>query len=369
MPAAVLYAERQVGRMDFSKRDTTVIKGVAISLMLWHHLFTFPERLIEVSYISLPFINGETLAMATGQFGKICVAMFALLSGYGTYLSGKKSDKDRLIRQHLLRMYKSFWKVFLIAVPVSWLIGSARPDPFLEDFIYGALGLRFSYCNEWWFITPLAVLLICSPFIHHFIDRRQGRFITDAMWIVLLNGFVYYLLPQITEKGVLAKLDASFFWLELYTTLTLLPAYAAGCSLARHDVFSKIKTVCAGKAVWAMAALAVIAGLFLIHPFNWLLYDFINAAVFICCLIILFETKAGRLVSGVFEALGKESTFMWLTHALFCYYWCQKLVYLPRYAPLIFLWLLVLSFASAKALGLFWNGMGKIYSRLSEIKL
>ena len=350
--------------MEFSKRDTTVIKGVAICLMLWHHLFTFPERLLEVSFVSLPFINGETLAAALGQFSKICVAIFALLSGYGSYLSAKKKDADLLTRQHLLRMYKSFWKVFFIAVPVSWLLGSARPDPFLEDFIYGALGLRFSYCNEWWFITPLAVLLICSPFIRRFIDRARGSFISDALWIMLLNGFIYYLLPQITAKPVFSKLDASFFWLELYTVLTLLPAYAMGCSLARHGFFSKLKAACAGKKLWAAAAVAVTAGLILIHPFNWLLYDYINAAVFICCLIVLFETRPGRLVSRVFVILGRESTFLWLIHGLLCYHWCQKLVFAPKYAPLIFLWLLALSFAGAKLLGLFWDFVGKVYGKL-----
>ena len=350
--------------MEFSKRDTIVIKGVAICLMLWHHLFTFPDRLVGVTYISLPFINGESLALAIGQFGKICVAMFTLLSGYGTYLSARKAERDSLIRQHLLRMYKFFWKVFFIAVPVSWLIGNIRPDPFLEDFIYGAFGLRFSYCNEWWFIAPLTVLLICSPFIHRFIDRVHSSLISDIVWITLLNGFIYYLLPQITKNVVLAKLDSSYFWQQLYVALTLLPSYATGCSLAKHGVFSKVKSVCATKPLRNIVVLVVTFGLFLIHPFNWLLYDFINAPIFICCLIVLFESKLGRLVSRVFEALGNESTFMWLTHCLFCYYWCQKLVFAPRYSPLIFLWLLALSFASAKLLGLFWGLVDKAYKRL-----
>ena len=56
---------------------------------------------------------------------------------------------------------------------------------------------------------------------------------------------------------------------------------------------------------------------------------------------------------------------MWLTHSFFCYYWCQKLVFAPKYSPVIFLWLLALSYASAKALGLFWGLVGKAYGKIA----
>ena len=355
--------------MNFSKRDTTVIKGVAICLMLWHHLFTFPERLIDISFISLPFIGGNSLATSLGQFGKICVAMFALLSGYGTYLTGKKDNTDAMTGRRLLKMYKAFWSVFFVAVPISLLIGATRPDPLWEDMIYGALGLRFSYCNEWWFITPLAILIIMFPFIRRFVDREKGSFLTDVLWLVVINAFIQYVLPQLTKTPVLSKLDASFFWLELYTTLTLLPAFAIGCTLAKYDIFSKVRDHCGKNRLWIVASVGIIGALFLLHPFNWLLYDFINAAVFICCLLVLMDTAAGRAASRLFEILGNESTYLWLIHALFCYYWCQKLVFAPKYSILIFLWLLALSFVTAKLLRLFWKGVGRIYSRLSEIKL
>ena len=46
---------------------------------------------------------------------------------------------------------------------------------------------------------------------------------------------------------------------------------------------------------------------------------------------------------------------MWLIHALLCYHWCQKLIYAPKYAPLIFLWLLALSYAAARLVRLLYS--------------
>ena len=53
---------------------------------------------------------------------------------------------------------------------------------------------------------------------------------------------------------------------------------------------------------------------------------------------------------------------MWLTHTFFCYYWLQRLVYLPRYSPLIFLWLTALSYGSAKLIRLIYRLIARIFA-------
>lgn len=50
--------------------DTSILKGIAICAMLWHHLFyENPEYGLFVWHLAL--------------LGKVCVAIFLLLSGYG----------------------------------------------------------------------------------------------------------------------------------------------------------------------------------------------------------------------------------------------------------------------------------------------
>ena len=343
--------------MEFTKRDTKILKGIAICLMLCHHLFTFPERLDGVGFVSAPFINGMSFAMCMGQFGKLCVALFTLLGGYGAYLSCTRTGgEERFTARHLRSLYGAYWRVFVLAVPISLLLRQAHGSPFMEDLIYCFLGLRFTYCNEWWFITPFALLTVGFPLVRRFADRKNVSPEGSFLWLIGGNAVIYYVLPRVMELPLLSAFAGTVFWTELYTTLTLLPAYAMGVLIAKYGLLSAAKALCARRrGLCCAAAVVVLAALIYIHPFNWLAYDFINAAVFIPCALALLSTRLGAFIAPVLERLGEESTSMWLIHALLCYHWCQKLIYAPKYAPLIFLWLLALSYAAARLVRLLYS--------------
>ncbi|WP_222422519.1 acyltransferase family protein, partial [Yersinia rohdei] len=76
--------------MLFTKKETNYIKGIAIILMLMHHLFAFPDRIPHDANIinSLPFI-GANVDNYLANFGKICVAIFLFISGYGFAFKNK----------------------------------------------------------------------------------------------------------------------------------------------------------------------------------------------------------------------------------------------------------------------------------------
>lgn len=66
--------------MNFSRNDTKVIKGVAICLMLYHHLFAFPDRIAQdLVYFSAFDIGSSSAAYLIGNFGQICVCVFFML--------------------------------------------------------------------------------------------------------------------------------------------------------------------------------------------------------------------------------------------------------------------------------------------------
>ena len=76
----------------FSRTDTKIIKGLAIVLMLMHHLWCFPERIAGGALKYLFTINGTSSLILFGSFGKICVSIFFFVGGYGIY---KMSEKKR----------------------------------------------------------------------------------------------------------------------------------------------------------------------------------------------------------------------------------------------------------------------------------
>lgn len=353
--------------MEFTRRDTKIIKGVAICLMLYHHLFAYPMKVVDGNvFVSLYSFGETTLSTYIGQFGRICLPMFVFLSGYGCYLSSKKAgDMQSLVFKQLLGLYKSFWKVFFIFVPISVLFFGIRPDPLQRELIYNFLGLSYSFNKEWWFITPYVLLLILFPAVKRFLERKNAGLFTDLFIVVLFNAFVQYVLPEIIALDIFVSLRGSVFWNHIKVMLGLLPCFMTGCIFARHGILDQVKSRMGGRLPWCAAAVAGMGALFYIHLYNYMFYDFINTAVFIVCITVLLPSRPGQLLGRIFEILGEESTFMWLTHSFFCYYWCQKLVFAPKYSPLIFLWLLLLSFASAKLLGLFWGFAGKVYGKLS----
>ena len=357
--------------MEFSKRDTKIIKGVAICLMLYHHLFAYPMKVVDGNvFISLCSFGETTLSTYIGQFGRICLPMFVFLSGYGSYLSSLRAGGvEKLVFRQISGLYKSFWKVFFIFVPLSVLLFGIRPAPVQRELIYNFLGLSYSFNKEWWFISPYVLLLILFPAVKRFVERKNAGMFVDLLAVVLLNGFVVYVLPELIKAEIFVYLRESVFWEHINVMLGLLPGFMLGCIFAKYKLLDEVKSRFGGRLLWCVAAIAGMGALFYIHLYNYMFYDFINTAVFICCIVILLPSRPGQLLGRVFEVLGEESTFMWLTHSFYCYYWCQKLVFAPKYSILIFLWLLALSFVTAKLLRLFWKGVGRIYSRLSEIKL
>lgn len=84
-------------------------------------------------------------------------------------------------------------------------------------------------------------------------------------------------------------------------------------------------------------------------------YDFFWAPIICLCFAIFFATKPGMIVRIPFESIGKHSTNIWLTHSFFCYHWCQSIIYLPKWSPLVFLFLLGVSYLFSLVIDWSWD--------------
>lgn len=67
-----------------SKTESKYIYGIAIVLMVGHHFFGFPERM-NVRVLPLGGSLESTIELYMGYFGRICISMYAFISGYGMY--------------------------------------------------------------------------------------------------------------------------------------------------------------------------------------------------------------------------------------------------------------------------------------------
>ncbi len=78
------------------------LKAVAIVMMIVHHFFAFPNRLMANDlFVSIGSIQGKPIEQIIGEMCKLCVCIFAFISGYGTYISFRKK---KLLRKGYLML-------------------------------------------------------------------------------------------------------------------------------------------------------------------------------------------------------------------------------------------------------------------------
>lgn len=346
-----------MGEVNFTKEHTQIAKGMAIILMLIHHLFAFPNRILtKQSYKSLLLINGLQIEYYIGVFGKICVAMFLFLSGYGLYIitskNNKFSIKDAIIR--ISRLYINYWTVFLIFIPIGFIFFGRTLN--IKEFILNFLGLSSSYNGEWWFFRLYVELILITPILKIIVrDKLYLSFINIIMLVLLskvINKIFFYLYP-------IKYITDTIIYNDLISLLNWQSCFFMGYICAKFKLFTKIKEYMKiynidNKFIYLLMMLLVF---FIRYKRSSIFIDSILSGIFIFAIVnILYDSKLHKL----FVVLGENSMNMWLTHSFFCYYYIQSIVYKPRISVFILIWLIVLSLLTSLIIKRFSKYLNKI---------
>lgn len=318
--------------MAFTKRDTSIGKGIAICLMIIHHLFNSKDRILEGNTY-IPILIFKDIEPLIAQFGKICVASFLFLSGYGLYLSFQKSDKKitAYIINKLKRFFPVYWAQLIVFVPIGFIFFSdvtvINQDTLryvydLKVILLSLFGMSNIYNGAWWFVTLyLELLIFIFPLYTYLINKKISIFILINLIIFIVNYTYDFPIN-----------------LLLYHT-----SFAIGMISAKYDIFS---TPLIEK--FDKQNVLIITGIvFLCIVLRFTLgalYDFILAPVFIYSSVRLIKYLK---IDNVADYLGKYSFPMWLNHNFFALYFFQNIMFYPKYSPLIVLFVIVSSLASS----------------------
>lgn len=196
--------------LDFSVQDTNVLKGIALLLLLAHHLFC----ILDGSYKDFVLPNGiHVLYEFSSGFAKVCVALFVFLSGYGLSKSSIKLEggirKKYLVSFYARRIVKlmmNYWLIWLLFVPIGILVFHRTfPDVYGYHYIIKAVidffGLAYAfgfwgYNVTWWFYSCIIVLYVIFPFL--FVVRNRIVIIVVYAIIISLLGSRVYILKACT---------------------------------------------------------------------------------------------------------------------------------------------------------------------------
>lgn len=312
-----------------SREESTMLQGIAVMLMVFHHLFGFPER-INVPFrmvFDFELFHAETVL---SYFGRICISIFAFVSGYGLGKLECNSLKDgyQIVIRRLKKFYIRLWMVCVVFIPIGYVLKVYELDGI--TLVKSILGISAIYNREWWYIATYLQFLMLYPFfcilMNWFYRKVEKHRIVATGIIVILLSIGYICL---TEKGFIC-------WLL---------CFVMGMLIVKSSFFEKIYTFVEKSGICKYAfSMVCIISVFLIRTiFNLnCSYDYLLTPILVFSIVMLLKSKwCKKCANRFFLLVGKYSTYIWLTHTFFAYYYFQMLIYGVKYSVVIFLWCLL----------------------------
>lgn len=298
---------------SFGRDISLALKGIAIAMMLFHHLFRnglgAHER-YDIVYFPFPETNIRNIATVF----KICVALFTFISGYGLYLNYKKTKlcAFRWVLQRIVKLLSSYWFVLILCWGILSILNGYPQNKYFGDGFYRGvtnmfvefLGcanlLRTPTINDvWWYMSAAVIYIVMLPFIVAQEDK------------LLLLLPVTAILPRILGIGYQGGTSAYSF----------LFMFLVGVLCAKYDLVNRWLCFQQDKILFKFLAelLLVIIGykfyrkipLELFWEYHFGLYPLL--VIFFAVEFLCFLPVVGK----IFSFLGKHSANIFYIHSFF----------------------------------------------------
>ncbi len=237
-----------------TREQSAILRGIAILMMIYHHVFATPE-IYELEYFSVLQFGGVNVERYVAWFFKIALGIYLFVSGYGMYYVLKKRPvKDpaeesfagylfgcyRQSVAKLGRLYAQYWYALVVSMALVFLFDPDAPVFSLKEFLLNMLGVSNSYNATWWYILQYVKMLLLLPLVaalfHRFSNPQQER-----------KKWIFYAL---TAVAALMCLLAGRFWLPELMDLIIRAAHGlrisftlifiVGYLMARFGVYQRI---------------------------------------------------------------------------------------------------------------------------------
>ncbi len=324
-------------KKEFTREDSSVVKGVAILCLLFYHLFEHAERVTTMQVDYRPFSLESFLLFSS--FGNICVAIFVFLSSYGIAKGicekerkGELINFTQMFQMSCVRYIKltiNFLAMF-ISVNLLWF------SKFDYAGLYGrgwqgglyalldATGLSglfktFTINQTWWYMELAIVIVFVTPLLY-MVVKKLG----------------YYVLPLAVLLPVVVDLT---FDIKRYYFVMIF-----GVAAVVFGWFEKCFALKCPLIIQVVAGVVLLVGSVFFRQ-NYVVYTEFSYLVDapIAFLVAWFSARMLAklpVVGKVLGFLGKHSMNIYFVHTFFYMAIYQKFIYSFKYAGLIFLVLL-----------------------------
>jgi hypothetical protein len=309
------------------------------------------DRFEKYSVSSWP-LNIETTVNICNM-GKICVAIFAFISGYGLLMSynRKTTNASKWVYSRIVKTLGGFWIIAAFSMIICQLVDGRVGYIYFKDvgFIKGAVyfvtdffGLASlfgtpTFCGTWWYISIALVFIVMVPALAK---------LQDNLGLVLI---IIIIMPRVFSLDILGKSNfASFF-----------PAFVIGMIALKYDLVNRWMHIWNTGIKKVLKLVLMIAVLYLCY----LLYTQVSSAAycelrwgFIPFVFILFfvEYITGLpFLKKILFFLGKHSMNIFLIHTFYRQYYLKDFIYSFSHVTIIVTVLLLMSLATSVLLEVF----------------
>lgn len=263
----------------------------------------------------------EEAVVHASLMSKLCVSMFAFVSGYGLFLSFRNQVKmsdgiSRYVVSRYLKTMLPFFFLYAVSFVVTLLIDGYPLRIYFEhgittgvfyvmlDFLglAGIIGTPMML-GSWWYMSAAIVMIICLPMLYE-LGKKIGWF-PLTMLSILIPYAIGMDCPGTTN------------------VLTFLPVFIIGMSLADSSVKNRVKPASKNAKTNIQLTLFII-GTVLVFVYLFRLtmnidfYDVWYLTLIVLPLLLLFVLKEIinkiPVVSTLLAFLGRHSMSMFILH-------------------------------------------------------
>lgn len=347
---------------ELTRKDTKMLQGIAIVLMLTLHLFCRLDW--EGVFQPIAFIKEIPLTYYLAQMSDCCVMIYAFCSGYGHYVSyidGKANYSSRL--KKLFMFLINYWIIVSLFILLGLLIGTKNIPGSALDVIGNYTALNETYNGTWWYVLAYIIVVLLSSMIIKSVEKKS--------YLTLVLFGVLYCVGYFLRYNMETSMPFAEWGVErIGKILMTLFEYVLGCVCCKEQIVSRVVGTLnrCNRAVVGISILLVFVIVTYVH--TMLIGSMIIAPFIGMFYIIVFKwCRKPIVLEKTLLYLGTHSTNIWLTHAFFAKPMFNDVVYKLKYPIFMFLGMLLFSIIASYIINVLYIPLIKQLKKTEFVKI
>lgn len=275
--------------------------------------------------------GGKPFEQLIGEMCKLCVCIFAFISGYGTYISFKKYERfrERIIYclKKIFKLVGMYWIALLcFFLPLLALFQKVTFSQVVSNVLLGSNSMMHVAWYVRFYIIALLVLCLYSA-----LENRKSSWIFDVVMCFIVPIALDVLIPGN---------EISHYY----------PIFMLGYIFSKYNLYERYESFIKSNIARSAASIVVLLGLLVLRLKIGDMICHVSMITFIgpvFCYVLAFVLKwiaKCRWIEKILLFLAQYSIWYWFLHAIFHegILPIQKIGYLPHNIFLIVIWVFII---------------------------